>query len=129
MLSQPIFDDRALSESFYQALINRFHDSLNLATQTVLGECSYGLAPSPSGVKTFFVIAPSLLVAEQLIQDIELIIERVETLMAGVGQVAVCVSPSQEGLNCASRNPQQLNSNNHRPTSLACKIFQVSASA
>ncbi len=117
MLSQPIFDDRALSESFYQALINRFHDSLNLATQTLLSECSYGLAPSPTGMKTFFVIAPSLLVAEQLIQDIELIIERVNTLMGGIGQVAVCVSPSSDGLSCATRNSQ--------PTNLACKIFQV----
>ncbi len=51
MLSQPIFDARSLSGSFYQALINRFHDSLNLATQTVLGEYSYGLAPSPTQEK------------------------------------------------------------------------------
>lgn len=124
MLPQPIFNNRALSESFYQALVNRFHHSLTLATQTLLGECSYGMAPSPTGVKTFLIIAPSRLIAEQLVQDIHSIVERVSILMAGVGQVAVCIAPPQETCSDSSEQPQ---CSPEIPRNMACKIFPVSS--
>jgi hypothetical protein len=125
MLPQPIFNNRALSESFYQALVNRFHHSLNLATQTLLGECSYGMAPSPTGVKTFLIIAPSRLIAEQLVQEIHSILQRVSSLMAGVGQVAVCIAPPQEMVNRLNASEKPEPSPKVPPSHMACKIFPI----
>ncbi|MEB3280949.1 MAG: hypothetical protein VKK42_18700 [Lyngbya sp.] len=127
MIPQPIFNNRALNESFYQALVNRFHDSLNLATQSRLGECSYGMAPSPTGVMTFMIIAPSRPIAEQLIQEIHSILERVSTLMAGVGQVAVCIAPSQEGEERSDSSKKSEHSHQVLPRHMACKIFPISS--
>ncbi|MGE5657284.1 MAG: hypothetical protein ACM37W_11810 [Actinomycetota bacterium] len=121
MLSQPIFGDRALSDSLYRALINRFYDSLNLSTQTLLGECTLGFAPSPEGVKTFFIVAPSPAQAEQVIQEMDSIVNRVATLMAGVGQIAVCINPT------ASQEQQQMScgENPAIPQYMACKFFEI----
>jgi hypothetical protein len=127
MLPQPIFDNRALSESFYQTLINRFHDSLNLATQSRLGECSYGMAPSPTGVMTFMIIAPSGLIAEQLVQEIGIILERVSTLMAGIGQVAVCIAPFQDGEEGSDSSKKSKRSPQVPPRNMACKIFPITS--
>ena len=125
MLQQPIFNNRDLNQSLYQALVNRFHDSLNLATQSRLGECSYGMVPSPNGVMTFMIVAPSRLIAEQLVQEIHQILGRVGSLMAGVGEVAVCIAPPQE-TGEGPDSPQQSESS-HRPVprQMACKIFPV----
>ena len=127
MLPQPTFDNRALSESFYQTLLNRFHDSLNLATQSRLGECSYGMAPSPTGVMTFMIVAPSQLIAEQLIQEIHLISQRVSTLMVGIGQVAVCIAPPQEGAERSDSPTKSEPSDQTPPRQMACKIFPISS--
>jgi len=145
MLPQPIFDNRALNESFYQALINRFHDSLNLATQSRLGECSYGMVPSPTGVMTaarghrqappfqggepmtFMIIAPSRLIAEQLVQEIGIILQRVSTLMAGIGQVGVCIAPSQEAVERSDSSKQSEHSPQVPPRNMACKIFPITS--
>ncbi len=127
MLPQPIFDNRALNESFYQALVNRFHDSLNLATQSRLGECSYGMVPSPTGVMTFMIIAPSRLIAEQLVQEIGIILQRVSTLMAGIGQVGVCIAPSQEAGECSDSSKQSEHSPQVPPRNMACKIFPITS--
>ncbi|MDY7020800.1 MAG: hypothetical protein SWJ54_05475 [Cyanobacteriota bacterium] len=116
MLQPSTFDNRALNESFYRALINRFHDSLSLATQGRLGECSYGMAPSPTGIMTFMIVAPSRLLAEQLLQEINVILQRVATLMGGIGQVAICIAPPQEGVKRVDSLP---------PCQMACKIFSV----
>lgn len=136
MLSQPTFGDHSLSESFYQTLINRFHDSLSLSTQTLLGECSFGFAPNSLGVKTFFIIVPSLSVAEQLIQDIHSLKNRVISLMAGVGQLGICVNPlkSQTETDIDNQSEPEKSRNCHSQSNkflsqyMMCKIFPIDVS-
>ncbi|NES79204.1 MULTISPECIES: hypothetical protein [Okeania] len=135
MLSKPTFDDHSLSESFYQTLINLFYESLSLSTQSLLGECSFGFAPDSLGVKTFFIIAPSILDADRLIQDIDSLKNRVMSLMGGVGKLAICVNPLKE--------TEEINSQNHEeetfgdcldqtqeflPQYMMCKIFPIDLS-
>ena len=122
MLSQPVFGDRSLTQAFYQAVIDRFDDPLSLSTQALLRECTLGFAPCPEGVKTFFIIAPSLDQAEQLIAKIDSILERVAELMAGVGQVALCIVPP------GSEAEQYVDLQNFEKVPadcLACKIFTI----
>lgn len=127
MLSQPIFDDRALNQSLYQTLVDRFYDTLNSSTQTQLAECSFGFAPSPAGIQTFMIVAPSLTVAEQLLQDLDHIIERIQTLMAGVGQVAICIAPQQDPSDSNHSVPSSCQSSKGtHPNYMMCKIFPVS---
>ena len=95
MLSRPSFDDRTLAESFYQALLDRFCDSFDGSTRTLLDNCTFGIAPSQTGVKTFFILAPSLDVAKQLAESIGSIITQVTNLMPGVAQTAICVVPPE----------------------------------
>lgn len=125
MLSQPIFDDRSLSQSFYQTLIRRFPNSLHQSIQDLLTECRLGMAPSPTGIKTFFIIAPSVLICDRLLHQIDTIIDRVADLMGGVGQVAICIHPPQDisdqpttEVNC-DRSPHT------HPQYMMCKIFPV----
>ena len=131
MLSQPTFGDHSLSESFYQALINRFHDSLSLSTQTLLGECSFGFAPNSLGLKTFFIIAPSISVAEQLFQDIDNLKNRVISLMAGVGQLGICVNPLESKLEISfDSKPEKSRNCNDQPNKfppryMMCKIVSI----
>jgi hypothetical protein len=68
VLSKPSFDDRSLAEFFYGSLLRHFYNSFNSSTQALLEECRFGIAPSPTGVKTFFIVAPSMGVAEQLME-------------------------------------------------------------
>ncbi|NES92653.1 MAG: hypothetical protein F6K13_27355 [Okeania sp. SIO2B9] len=134
-LSKPTFDDHSLSESFYQTLINLFYEALSLSTQSLLGECSFGFAPDSLGVKTFFIIAPSILDADRLIQDIDSLKNRVMSLMGGVGKLAICVNPLKE--------TEEINSQNHEeetfgvcldqtqeflPQYMMCKIFPIDLS-
>lgn len=127
MLSQPIFDDRALNQSLYQTLVDRFYETLNLSTQTQLAECSFGFAPSPTGIQTFMIVAPSLSVAEELLQDLAHMIERVQTLMAGVGQVAICIAPQQDPSEPKPVVTQSCQSSKGtHPNYMMCKIFPVS---
>lgn len=93
MLSQPIFDDRALSESFYKTLFKHLCESFDYSTQALLNECNFGIAPSAAGEKTFFIVAPSLEVAEQLIDEIDQIQNQVNSKIAGIQQTAICVQP------------------------------------
>lgn len=122
MLSQPISGDRSLTQAFYQAVIDRFDRGFSLSTQALLRECTLGFAPSPDGVKTFFIIVPMLEAAEQLIDKMDSILERVAELMAGVGQVALCVMPTvNEALETV--DPQNLEK---VPTDcLACQFFSI----
>ncbi|MEZ2236334.1 hypothetical protein [Microcoleus sp.] len=122
MLSQPIFGDRSLTQAFYQAVIDRFDDPLSLSTQALLRECTLGFAPSPEGVKTFFLIAPNLEAAEQLIDKMESILERVAELMAGVGQVALCVKPADSA---ALETVDRQNLEKVPTDCLACKFFSI----
>lgn len=95
MLSKPSFDDASLAQSFYQALLQRFCDAFEGSVRVGLENSSFGIAPSPSGIKTFFIVTPSLEVAEELIQQIDAIIAKVMMLMAGVSQTAICIAPPQ----------------------------------
>ena len=123
MLYQPIFSNRALSDSLYRALVNRFYDSLNLSTQALLGECTLGFAPSPEGVKTFFIVAPSVAVAEQVIQELDSLVAQLGTIMAGVGQLAICVNPSaNEGKKPTCTEDQYRQG---LPQYMACKFFET----
>jgi len=122
MLSQPIFGDRSLTQVFYQAVIARFYNGFSLSTQALLRECNLGFAPCPDGVKTFFIIAPSLDAAEQLIDKMDSILERVAELMAGVGQVALCILPA-----CSEAEQSVVLQNLEKvpPDCLACKFFTI----
>jgi len=122
MLSQPIFGDRSLTQVFYQAVIGRFYNGFSLSTQALLRECTLGFAPCPDGVKTFFIIAPSLDAAEQLIDKMDSILERVAELMAGVGQVALCILPACSE---AEQSVDLQNLEKVPPDCLACKFFTI----
>ncbi|NET43541.1 hypothetical protein [Okeania sp. SIO2B3] len=135
MLSKPTFDDHSLSESFYQALINLFYESLSLSTQSLLGECSFGFAPDSLGVKTFFIIAPSILEADRLIQDIDSLKNRVMSLMGGVGKIAICVNPLKETEGTNSQNYEEEKfrdcvdqAREILPQYMMCKIFPIDLS-
>lgn len=117
MLYKPSFGDRQLTESFYQALLNRFYDSFDLATQEVLRECQFGMAPSPTGVRTFFILAPDLDRAQQLVERIETVIARVRAIVVGIGQTAICVSPPA-GCDAEAQDTVQ-----HSPQYMLAKIF------
>ena len=122
MLSQPIFGDRSLTQVFYQAVIGRFYNGFSLSTQALLRESTLGFAPCPDGVKTFFIIAPSLDAAEQPIDKMDSILERVAELMAGVGQVALCILPAGSE---AEQSVDLQNLEKVPPDCLACKFFTI----
>ena len=128
MLSRPTFDDHSLSESFYQALINCFYETLSFSTQSLLDECSFGFAPDSFGVQTLFIITPSISHADQLSQDIESLKNRVTSLIPSVGKLAICVNP-QKGQNesgasrdCVDEYPKSM------PRYMMCKIFPIDLS-
>jgi hypothetical protein len=105
MLSQSSFDDQALAECFYGELFNRFYNSCNSSLQLVLYGCSFGIAPNQNGIRTFFIVAPTLDVAEQLIQSIDGLLKPVVRLMPGVEQTAICfVPPESQVENSTERN-------------------------
>lgn len=107
MISKPSFDDRSLAESFYQALLKRFCESFESPESAILCECHFGIAPSPDGEKTFFIMAPSLDAAEQLAQNIDAIISQVAKLMPGVGQTAICVAPPKGQEDCRAETNEE----------------------
>ncbi|MCU0544315.1 MAG: hypothetical protein MUE44_19420 [Oscillatoriaceae cyanobacterium Prado104] len=122
MLSQPIFGDRSLSQAFYRTVIERFSNAFKPSVRALLAECTFGFAPSPEGIKTFFVVAPALEVAEELLAEIDTILARTAELMVGVGQVALCAIPP-------GNEPQQtvdLQELEKVPSEcLVCKFFSI----
>jgi len=68
MLSQSSQEDRVLAQDFYRALFNLFYESCNGYIQRILKECIFGIAPSDSGQRTFFIIAPDQDLAEELVE-------------------------------------------------------------
>lgn len=120
MISKPSFNDRTLPESFYRALVNRFCESFSSSIEELLDECNFGIAPNPAGVKTFFIMAPSLDVAEQLIENIDSILNRVSELLVGVEQTAICLVPPESQIdNPGGRKEVNL----HPPKFMLGKIF------
>lgn len=124
MLSKRSFEDRTLAESFYRALFNHFCDAFNVATQALLSDCNFGFAPSQAGQKTFFIVAPSLEVAEQLTQRIDSILNRVAELMVGVDRTAICFAPRAEHEDTPgeTKEPQQF-----PPKFMLGKIFPITS--
>ncbi|MGL5060885.1 MAG: hypothetical protein ACRC62_12990 [Microcoleus sp.] len=122
MLSQPIFGDRSLSQAFYSSVIQRFSEPFNPSVRALLEQCTLGFAPSPEGVKTLFVVAPRLEVAEELLTEIDIILERTAELMVGVGQVALCAIP----LGNQSQQTADLQNLEKVPSEcLVCKFFSI----
>lgn len=107
MISKPSFDDRSLAQSFYQTLLNRFCESFHSPTSSLLCECSFGIAPSAKGEKTLFIIAPSLNAAEQLAQNIDIIISKVNKWIPGITQTAICIVPPKSEENCQDKINKQ----------------------
>ncbi len=128
MLSRPTFDDHSLSESFYQALINRFYETLSFSTQSLLDECSFGFAPDSLGVKTFFIISSSILDADKLGQDIDSLKNRVISLMPGVGKLAICVNPVKEQKELETSRDCVDEGQEFLPRYMMCKIFPIDLS-
>ncbi|HIK29041.1 MAG: hypothetical protein N3E45_04730 [Oscillatoriaceae bacterium SKW80] len=110
MISKPSFDDRSLAQSFYQTLLNRFCESFQSPISSILCECNFGIAPSPKGEKTFFIITPSLDTAEQLTQNIDIIISKVNKWIPRITQTAICIVPpkSQEDYRDETNKQKQL---------------------
>ena len=96
MLSQPNFDDRSLAKSFYEALMNRFCSRFDSHTREIFSESIFGIAPGPGGEKTLFIVAPSVDVAQELLNNIDHIIAQVTDMMPGVEQTAICAMPPSE---------------------------------
>ena len=136
MLSRRTFDDHSLSASFYQALINHFYEALSFSTKSLLDECSFGFAPDSVGVKTFFIIIPSILDADKLAQDIESLKNRITLLMPGVGKLAICVNPTKEQVDNNYQNQKELEKSRDcvdedkkcLPQYMMCKIFPIDLS-
>ncbi|MCD8486620.1 MAG: hypothetical protein LRZ84_07710 [Desertifilum sp.] len=104
MLSKSEFDDQLLTQSFYQALFNRFYQSCvragdrdnNRALQTLLSECTFGIAPSPTGVQTLFIIAPDQESAQLLTEYVPTLVSCAMEIMGGVNQTAICFVPVEK---------------------------------
>ena len=121
MLSQPIFGDRSLNESLYRALLNRLFDSVKVSTRGLLEECCFGVAPNSQGVKTFFIIAPHLQIAEGLLEQLELLQERVMALMPGIGLIGICINPPKDDGSDKGREEGSAN----LPLYMSCKLFEL----
>ncbi|KOR35237.1 MULTISPECIES: hypothetical protein [Planktothricoides] len=102
MFSHPIFDDscegsdsgnRDLSESFYKTLFKRLCESFDYSTQALFSECIFGIAPSPAGENTLFIVAPSQEVLEKLIARSDRLQNEVNRRLPGIKQTAICVQP------------------------------------
>lgn len=93
MLSESNFDDHELTEAFYSEVFNRFYHACNSSIQELLYDCAFGLAPSPTGIQTFFIIAPNQDIADELIHRVDRIIEQVTKVMAGIYKTAICFVP------------------------------------
>ncbi|MGB3532366.1 MAG: hypothetical protein WBA13_02505 [Microcoleaceae cyanobacterium] len=126
MLHQPISNDRALNQSFYQTLINHFIDHLNSTTQTLVADCRIGIAPNAAGVKTFFLIASDAATADQLIQQKSHILHQMHSLMVGIGQLAICIEPQQNPTEQAQYSSCIESQSDHSlPQYMMCQIFQL----
>jgi hypothetical protein len=84
MLSQPNFSDKSLIKSFYDSLFNCFCKSLEKNNQELVNQCYLGIVSSPNQIKTFCIVAPNINVAEKLADQVDIILQRVASLMPSV---------------------------------------------
>ncbi|MGB3239260.1 MAG: hypothetical protein WBB29_13255 [Geitlerinemataceae cyanobacterium] len=93
MLSESSFSDRAIVEEFYASLFDRFCESFESSVREIFQECTFGIVPDRSGVKTLFIVGTNQSVAVQLKKHTEAIAHRVADLMPGIGRAALCFLP------------------------------------
>jgi hypothetical protein len=91
---------------------------VKVSTRGLLDECCFGIAPNSQGVKTFFIIAPYLQIAEGLLEQLELLQERVMALMPGIGLIGICVNPPKGD---GGREEEDAN----LPLYMSCKLFEL----
>lgn len=126
MLHQPTSNDHRLNESFYQALIRHFINNLTPTIQTLLENCYFGIAPNSANIKTFFIVAADVSTADQLIQEKSQILHQMKTLMVGIGQLGICITPSDNPTETDLRHScAQLQSDRHLPQYMMCQIFDL----
>ncbi|MBC6477424.1 MAG: hypothetical protein GDA56_06150 [Hormoscilla sp. GM7CHS1pb] len=113
MLSQSSQDDRVLAQDFYRALFNLFYESCEASIQRLLKLCTFGIAPSEGGHRTFFIIAPDQELAEELVEEIDSIVNQVSRITVGVKQTAICFVPEekQSAYRAMNYEPSQIPSN------------------
>ncbi|MBE9040636.1 hypothetical protein IQ235_07560 [Oscillatoriales cyanobacterium LEGE 11467] len=102
MLSESSFSDRAITEEFYTALFDRFYNSFLPSIQVLLNQCTYGVAPDRSGVRTLFLIAANPQIATDLKDRIEILVDRIAEVMPGIGKAAICFLPADKAANAQS---------------------------
>ena len=113
MLSQSSQEDLVLAQDFYRALFNLFYESCAPSIQLLLKHCTFGIAPSDGGHRTFFIIAPDQDFAEELVEEIDSIVNQVSRITVGVKQTAICFVPAEKQSVYRAMNyePSQIPSN------------------
>lgn len=104
MLSESSFSDRAIVEEFYASLFDRFCESFEPSIRKIFQECTFGIVPDQSGVKTLFIVAANQCLAVQLKKHTEVIAPRVADLMPGIGRAALCFLPPAQEANAHNSN-------------------------
>lgn len=99
MLSESSFSDRAIVEEFYASLFDRFCESFETSVREIFRECTFGIVPDKSGVKTLFIVAANQSLAVKLKRHTETIADRVADLMPGIGRAALCFLPPDREAN------------------------------
>ena len=126
MLNQPTFNDHDLNQSLYQALIHHLIQTLSFSTQKLLKDCVFGIAPNTMGVQTFFIVTPDRYSADELIADHHNILHAVDTLMTGIGHLAICVAPPCDPtVDRPETDCSQGSSDMSLPQYMMCRIFEL----
>jgi hypothetical protein len=99
MLSESSFSDRAIVEEFYASLFDRFCESCEPSVREIFRECTFGIVPDRTGVKTLFIVAANQSLAAQLKNHTETIADRIANLMPGIGRAALCFLPPDREAN------------------------------
>lgn len=104
MLSESSFSDRAIVEEFYASLFDRFCESFEASVREIFQECTFGIIPDKSGVRTLFIVAANQSLAAKLKKHTETIADRVADLMPGIGRAALCFLPPDREVNTQHSN-------------------------
>jgi hypothetical protein len=104
MLSESSFSDRAIVEEFYASLFDRFCESFETSVRAIFQECTFGIVPDRSGVKTLFIVAANQSLAVKLKKHTETIADRIADLMPGIGRAALCFLPADGEANTQNSN-------------------------
>ncbi len=94
MFSPTADDDKILYESWYAALLKYFCQSFEPDIQKLLQESYFALVADSTGIRTFFMVASSQSIAEELTEHIKIIIKQVNSFMPGVKKTGICFVPA-----------------------------------